>query len=89
MIFFNNFKKYEEYFFFQKNMQADPSWFGYILTLKKCSFDRNKIVRHLEKNRIARMLFGGNLIKQPAYAKKKHKIFGVLNNTDYVMTNSF
>ena len=90
--FMKALKKYEEFFILpDKYKKADPSWFGFILTIKENSpFSRNQLVRFLEKNRVAtRMLFGGNITKQPAYFNRKHKIVSKLENTDYVMKNSF
>ena len=53
-------------------------------------FSRNDIVEHLEKNKIAtRMLFGGNLIKQPAYENINYRIVDSLSNTDKVMKQLF
>ena len=86
------FKKYEEYFILpEKEEHADPSWFGFIITLKKdAPFTRNQIVQHLEESKVAtRMLFGGNLTKQPAYIGKKDRIVSDLINTNYIMNNSF
>ncbi len=86
------FKKYEEYFILpKKEDHADPSWFGFIITLKKnAPFTRNQIVQHIERSKVAtRMLFGGNLTKQPAYIGKKCRIVSDLKNTDYIMKNSF
>ena len=70
---------------------ADPSWFGFpILVDAKAPFTRAEIIDHLEKNRIAtRMLFGGNLVKQPAYRGMAHRISGNLKNTDLVMDRLF
>jgi CDP-6-deoxy-D-xylo-4-hexulose-3-dehydrase len=85
-------KKYKEYFIFsQKSDKADPSWFGFIITLKEdAPFTRNQIVQHLENSKVAtRMLFGGNLTKQPAYNGKEHRIVSKLKNTNYIMKNSF
>ena len=86
------FKRYEHFFILPKKYEkADPSWFGFILTIRAGSpFTRNEIVQYLEKNKIAtRMLFGGNITKQPAYSKRKHRIVNNLSNTDFIMTNSF
>ena len=60
-------------------------------TLKENTpFTRNQIVEFLEKNRIAtRKILAGNLVKQPAYLNKKHRIVSGLKNTDYLMNNSF
>ena len=53
-------------------------------------FNRDDIVRYLEEHKIAtRMLFGGNLLKQPAYADMKYRAPGALVNTDLVMDNLF
>ena len=90
--FMEALKKYREYFIFPEKLDhADPSWFGFNLTLKKeAPFSRNEIVKYLEESKIAtRMLFGGNLTKQPAYLGKNHRIVSDLKNTDYIMNNSF
>ena len=85
-------KKYEEFFLLpHKADEADPSWFGFIITLREgAPFSRNQIVEYLEDSKVAtRMLFGGNLTKQPAYIGKKNRIVSNLKNTDYIMNNSF
>tara|TARA_B100000315_G_C14555189_1_gene577785 strand:- start:367 stop:1683 length:1317 start_codon:yes stop_codon:yes gene_type:complete len=90
--YMNKLKKYEEYFILpDKSKFADPSWFGFILSVKEnAPFSRTEIVQYLEKSKIAtRMLFGGNLIRQPAYNSKKHRVVSELKNTDYIMNNSF
>jgi len=89
---FNVFKKYEEHFMLPKAEQySEPSWFGFPLLVREdATFKRNDIVEYLEKNRIAtRMLFGGNLLRQPAYQNIKCRIVGDLKNTDLVMNNLF
>jgi CDP-6-deoxy-D-xylo-4-hexulose-3-dehydrase len=86
------FKQYEKYFVLPKTEKnSEPCWFGFPLLVKEeTSFDRNEIVRYLEENKIAtRMLFGGNLTKQPAYKNTKYRISGNLKNTDLVMNNLF
>ncbi len=86
------FKKYELYFILpQPTRQSEPSWFGFpILVKEKAPFTRADIVNHLEENKIAtRMLFGGNLTKQPAYEGMKYRVVEKLDNTDLVMNNLF
>lgn len=70
---------------------SDPSWFGFPITIKKESkFKRVDLLKKLTTKRIGtRLLFAGNLTKQPAYIKKKFRISGELNNTDYIMNNTF
>ena len=90
--YYNAFKKYENFFILpEKHKKADPSWFGFIVTLREdAPFTRNEIVQYLEKSKIAtRMLFGGNLTLQPAYKNLNHRIISDLKNTNYVMNNSF
>jgi len=70
---------------------SDPSWFGFpIIVREDAPFKRNDIVRYLEDHKIAtRMLFGGNLLKQPAYADMKYRAPGALVNTNLVMDKLF
>lgn len=85
-------KKYEQYIVLPETKEkSDPSWFGFpILVKENAPFTRNDIVGYLEKNRIAtRMLFGGNLLRQPAYLDINSRTFGSLDNTDAVMNNLF
>jgi CDP-4-dehydro-6-deoxyglucose reductase, E1 len=85
-------KKYQEFIKLpQKYKKADPSWFGFLISIKDNSpFNRNDLVQYLEKNKIAtRMLFAGNLLKQPAYINKKHRIVGKLEKTNILMNNAF
>jgi len=89
---YNHLEKYEKYLILSKAAKnSQPSWFGFpILVRENTSFTRADIVNYLEGKRIAtRMLFGGNLIKQPAYQNTKYKIAGSLKNTDLIMNNLF
>ena len=86
------FEKYEDYFLLPRpTPDSEPSWFGFPLLVKKeAPFKRSDIVNYLEEKRIAtRMLFGGNLTKQPAYKNIKCRTIGPLTNTDAVMNNLF
>jgi CDP-6-deoxy-D-xylo-4-hexulose-3-dehydrase len=85
-------KKYENFFVLPKlTPHSKPSWFGFpILVREDAAFTRQNIVQYLEKCKITtRMLFGGNLLKQPAYATINHRMVGTLNKTDLVMNNLF
>jgi CDP-6-deoxy-D-xylo-4-hexulose-3-dehydrase len=70
---------------------SDPSWFGFPLSLKKDNkFNRNELINYLNENKIGtRLLFSGNLIKQPYMKNVNFKIFKELVNTDFVMENTF
>lgn len=70
---------------------SNPCWFGFPLALRKdAPTSRNSVVQFLESRRIAtRLLFGGNLLRQPAYRDIRHRAIGDLPNTDFVMNNVF
>lgn len=75
----------------QPTPNSDPSWFGFLITVRpEAPFTRNDVVRRLESRRIAtRLLFGGNLIRQPAYNNVPYRVVGELTNTDLVMSQTF
>mgnify|MGYP003949344893 CR=1 FL=1 len=70
---------------------SNPSWFGYLLTLRdNIGFNRTSIVQTLEDNQVGtRLLFGGNLLRQPAFMGQETRVYGSLRNTDKVMRDSF
>lgn len=70
---------------------SDPSWFGFALTVKPGGpKTRNQIVQELNEAKIAtRLLFGGNLLRQPAFMGTPRRVVGELTNTDIVMNDTF
>ena len=70
---------------------SDPSWFGFALTVKSGGpKTRNQIVQELNEVKIAtRLLFGGNLLRQPAFIGTPRRVVGDLRNTDIVMNDTF
>ncbi len=75
----------------QSTPGADPSWFGFPIAVKpESGLKREDVEKTLNQRKInTRLLFGGNLLRQPAYLKTKYRKIGDLPNTDYVMNNVF
>jgi CDP-6-deoxy-D-xylo-4-hexulose-3-dehydrase len=71
--------------------KSKPSWFGFPLAVRpEAPFTRNDVIHYLEKHKIAtRLLFAGNLMRQPAYREVPYRIVGDLKNSDFVMNNVF
>jgi len=70
---------------------SDPSWFGFPITLKPDSqINREDLLRHLDEKKIGtRLMFAGNILKQPAYMNINHRAISDLQNTNIVMNNTF
>jgi CDP-6-deoxy-D-xylo-4-hexulose-3-dehydrase len=70
---------------------SEPSWFGYCLTLRAdAPVNRDKLVIHLNEKKVAtRLLFGGNLIRQPYMKGRNYRVVGDLENSDIVMHQTF
>lgn len=70
---------------------SDPSWFGFCLTIRDgVGIDRNALVRAMEERRIGtRQLFGGNLLRHPAYSGVYYKVATTLENSDKIMRDTF
>ncbi len=71
--------------------ESEPSWFGFPLAVRETApFTRHQTIQFLEAHKIAtRLLFGGNLVRQPAYRNVPHRVAGPLDNSDFVMNNVF
>ena len=89
---YKNLIELEKFLIFpEPEKNSDPSWFGFALTLKKNNkYHRNDIIKYLDANKIGtRLLFSGNLTKQPYMKNINFKIHKDLKNTDFVMENTF
>ncbi len=70
---------------------SDPSWFGFLMCVRDSApFTRDELVVYLNQKKVGtRLLFGGNLTRQPAYLKKHFRVVGSLANSDLAMRNAF
>jgi CDP-4-dehydro-6-deoxyglucose reductase, E1 len=75
----------------QATENSEPSWFGFPITLEPDSgVDREEMLRFLDSRLIGtRLMFAGNILKQPAYRNIDFRIVGELTNTDIIMRRSF
>ncbi|HNF33556.1 MAG TPA: lipopolysaccharide biosynthesis protein RfbH, partial [Anaerolineales bacterium] len=83
-----NLRELQSYLILPKaTTYSNPSWFGYPIAVQQDSpFSRNQLIRFLENRKIAtRLLFGGNLVRQPAYKNTNFRVASTLKNTDFVM----
>jgi CDP-4-dehydro-6-deoxyglucose reductase, E1 len=86
------FREYEKYFILPKPTQnADPAWFAFPVTLRnRIGFTRTELTEYLNKNLVeTRNIFGGNLLRQPAYLNIAYRKIGELPNTERIMNDTF
>lgn len=91
---YEGLKQFKNYFILPEPTEnSEPSWFGFPITIKENSkFDRNSIIDFLENKKIGtRLLFAGNILKQPLFTNNKveYRAIGDLKNTNIVMSNTF
>ena len=89
---YNSLKSHQEYLILPKATEnSDPSWFGFPITIREDSpIKRNELLRHLDGKKIGfRLLFSGNVTKQPYMIGKNFRISGNLKNTSTIMNNTF
>lgn len=89
---YENLRKYEDYLILvKKHKKANPAWFAFPITVREnAPFTREDIVRYLEDKRIqTRVIFAGDIKKQPAYRDYNFRCMKSMNNADYIMRNSF
>jgi CDP-6-deoxy-D-xylo-4-hexulose-3-dehydrase len=89
---YDGLRELEEFFILpEATPNSDPSWFGFPLAVRPgAPFTRNDAVTFLEGRKVAtRLLFGGNLVRQPAYKGVAFRTAGDLANSDFVMSNVF
>ena len=70
---------------------SDPSWFGFPIAVRpEAPFTRDELVRHYDSMKIGtRLMFAGNLLRQPAYQQIECRVIGDMKNTDFVMNQVF
>lgn len=84
--------RFEEFLILpQATEGSDPAWFGFPITVKDgAPFKREKLTRFLEDHKVAtRLLFAGNIVRQPYFKGVEHRVVGELTNTDRVMNGAF
>lgn len=88
----NGLKPLEQFFVLpEATPNSEPSWFGFVLTVRDdAPFKRDDLVRHLNDRRIGtRLLFGGNLVRQPYMKDRNFRTHGSLANSDRIMNQTF
>jgi CDP-6-deoxy-D-xylo-4-hexulose-3-dehydrase len=87
-----NLQDLQEYLILpQATPNSESSWFGFPLAVRAdAPFTRNQLIQFLDSRKIAtRLLFGGNLVREPAYRNSLYRIASFLDNTDFIMNQVF
>jgi CDP-6-deoxy-D-xylo-4-hexulose-3-dehydrase len=87
----DGFQEFSDYFLLPETLDgAEPSWFGFPVCIKDDSISREDLVQYLNESKIGtRLLFAGNLTKQPYMLNQSYRVSGSLNNTDKIMKSTF
>jgi CDP-6-deoxy-D-xylo-4-hexulose-3-dehydrase len=88
---FENLQEIEDFILPKSTEDSIPSWFGFPITIKeKSKVVREDLLRYLDARKIGtRLMFAGNIMRQPAYLNTEFRVHGKLQNTDLIMKNSF
>lgn len=90
---YKKMEEFQDYFILPRaTKNSEPSWFGFLLTIKNNKINRAELMEYLNENGIGtRLLFGGNITRQPYFVdcNIKYKQVGGLKNTDIIMNNTF
>jgi len=87
----SKFKQMEDIFILpEATKNSQPSWFGFPLSIRDNKINRNELINFLGSRNIdTRLIFAGNITKQPYMIDRKFRIASELKNSDYVMHNTF
>ncbi len=91
-LLYDGLQQFEEFFILpQATPNSEPSWFGFLLTVRPdAPFSRNELIQFLDASQVAtRLLFSGNITRQPAFENINYRVVGNLTNTDTVMNQTF
>ena len=88
---FQNLEEISDFILPRATDKSIPSWFGFPITIKESSsLVREDLLRHLDQQKIGtRLMFAGNILRQPAYLNTDFRVYGKLETTDLIMRNSF
>jgi len=88
---FENLQEIDDFILPKATENSVPSWFGFPITIKETSkIVREELLRYLDARKIGtRLMFAGNIMRQPAYLKTEFRVHGQLKNTDLIMKNTF